>query len=79
MIKTFTFALVHMTVAFTVVYLMTGNWLAGGAVALVEPACNTIAYTMHEKAWARWGRHVLVGRGDGADTRMATSPLGAHG
>lgn len=56
MIKTMTFALVHMTVAFTVVYLMTGNWLAGGAVALVEPACNTVAYAMHEKVWARWGQ-----------------------
>lgn len=55
MIKTMTFALVHMTVAFTVVYLMTGNWLAGGAVALVEPACNTVAYAMHERLWARWG------------------------
>lgn len=54
MIKTMTFALVHMTVAFTVVYLMTGNMLAGGAVALVEPACNTVAYAMHERLWARW-------------------------
>ncbi|WP_420426452.1 DUF2061 domain-containing protein [Algiphilus sp.] len=78
MIKTFTFALVHMTVAFTVVYLMTGNWLAGGAVALVEPACNTIAYAMHEKAWARWGRRA-IGRDDDAKPGMAASPLGAHG
>lgn len=51
MIKTITFALVHITVAFTVVYAMTGNALAGGLVALVEPACNTLAYHFHEKAW----------------------------
>lgn len=53
MIKTLTFALLHMSVAFSVVYLMTGNAMAGGIVALIEPACNTIAYHFHEKIWAR--------------------------
>ncbi|HRX62275.1 MAG TPA: DUF2061 domain-containing protein [Candidatus Competibacter sp.] len=52
MIKTFSFALVHITVAFSVVYAMTGSMLAGGLVALVEPACNTVAYHFHEKVWA---------------------------
>ena len=42
--------------AFTVVYLLTGNVLAGGLVALVEPACNTLAYHLHEKVWAHWRR-----------------------
>jgi len=51
--KTMTFALVHMTVAFTVVYLMTGSAVLGGAVALVEPACNTLAYFFHELFWER--------------------------
>ena len=51
--KTMTFALVHMTVAFTVVYLMTGSAVVGGAVALVEPACNTLAYFFHEIFWER--------------------------
>lgn len=51
--KTMTFALVHMTVAFTVVYLMTGSLVLGGAVALVEPACNTVAYFFHELLWER--------------------------
>ena len=52
MIKTFSFALVHITVAFSVVYAMTGSMLAGGLVALVEPACNTVDYHFHEKVWA---------------------------
>ena len=51
MVKTFSFALVHITVAFSVVYAMTGSVLAGGLVALVEPACNTVAYHFHEKVW----------------------------
>ena len=53
MIKTISFACVHMTVAFTVVYLLTGNVLAGGAVALIEPLCNTVAYHFHERIWER--------------------------
>ena len=51
MTKTVTFGVVHMTVAFTVAYLMTGDVLVGGAIALVEPAINTVAYFFHEKTW----------------------------
>ncbi len=51
--KTFTFAIMHMSVAFGVVYLMTGSLAIGGAVALVEPAVNTVAYFFHEKFWNR--------------------------
>jgi uncharacterized membrane protein len=55
MAKTFSFALVHFTVAFAVGYLMTGSVLIGGTLALVEPACNTIAFHFHEKLWKRIG------------------------
>jgi len=49
--KTFSFGVLHMSVAFTVAYLMTGSLLVGGAIALVEPVINTIAYFFHEKFW----------------------------
>ena len=51
--KTLSFAAVHFTVAFTVAYLLTGSFIVGGLLALVEPMCNTFAYHLHEKAWAR--------------------------
>jgi uncharacterized membrane protein len=51
--KTVTFAIVHFTVAFAVGYLMTGSVMVGGAIALVEPMVNTIAYHVHELAWKR--------------------------
>lgn len=54
MIKTLSFALMHFSVAFGVVWLMTGDALIGGAVALVEPAINTVAYHFHERGWERW-------------------------
>jgi uncharacterized membrane protein len=53
MSKTLTFAIVHFTVAFSVAYLISGSWIVGGAVALIEPAVNTLAYHFHEKAWER--------------------------
>ncbi|MBQ0742770.1 MAG: DUF2061 domain-containing protein [Pseudomonas sp.] len=53
MVKTTTFAIMHFTVAFAVVYAMTGSLMIGGAVALVEPAINTVAFHFHEKVWKR--------------------------
>lgn len=51
--KTLSFAAIHFTVAFTVAYLLTGSFLVGGLIALVEPMCNTVAYYFHEKVWTR--------------------------
>ena len=53
MTKTMSFAVVHFCVAFMVGYLMTGSVMVGGAIALVEPMVNTIAYHFHEKVWSR--------------------------
>ena len=58
MAKTATFAATHFSVAFGVAYLLTGDVVVGGAVALVEPAINTVAYHFHEKIWSALGsRH----------------------
>lgn len=51
--KTLSFAAVHFTVAFSIGWLMTGSVLVGGTLAVVEPACNTVAYHLHERIWAR--------------------------
>lgn len=53
MTKTLSFAAVHFCVAFMVGFLMTGSVWVGGALALVEPACNTVAFHFHEKVWKR--------------------------
>lgn len=54
MTKTLTFAILHFCVAFTVTYLLTGSVIVGGAVALVEPAVNTVVFYFHEKVWSRY-------------------------
>lgn len=53
MTKTFSFAIVHFVVAFSVGFALTGSIAVGGAIALIEPALNTVAYFFHEKAWER--------------------------
>lgn len=53
MTKTLSFASLHFTVAFLLGWAFTGSWLVGGALALVEPACNTVVFHFHEKVWKR--------------------------
>jgi uncharacterized membrane protein len=54
MIKTFTFAILHFSVAFSITYLLTSSILIGGTVALVEPAVNTVVFYFHDKAWKNY-------------------------
>ena len=53
--KTLSFAAIHFTVAFTLGWLLTGSLVIGSLLALVEPACNTVAFYVHEKLWSRAG------------------------
>jgi len=55
MTKTISFAAVHFTVAFSVAYVMSGSFLVGGAIALIEPAINTVAFYFHEQVWRLFG------------------------
>jgi uncharacterized membrane protein len=57
MTKTITFAIMHFSVAFGVTYALTGDVVIGSAVALVEPAVNTVAYYLHERVWERVRRY----------------------
>ncbi|MAK64784.1 MAG: hypothetical protein CMF75_08640 [Maricaulis sp.] len=51
--KTATYALMHLCVAMTVAFVLTGNWRAALAIGLVEPFVQTFAYSLHERVWAR--------------------------
>lgn len=43
---------VHLLVAFSVTWLMTGSLLAGGVTALLEALCNMLAHHYHQRIWA---------------------------
>ena len=42
----------HTVVAVLVGYALTGDWAVGGALALVEPVCNVVAYHLHQWLWS---------------------------
>lgn len=53
LIKTGTYLTIHLTVGFTVAYLMTGSLALAGGIALIEPVINAVAFFFHEQAWKR--------------------------
>lgn len=53
LIKTGTYLTIHLTVGFTVAYLMTGSVALAGGIALVEPVINAVAFFFHEQAWKK--------------------------
>ena len=71
MTKTITFAAVHMSVAFTVGYALSGSALVSGVIALIEPAINTVAYFFHEKVWERIRQQRYTGGGRAAEPQGA--------
>jgi uncharacterized membrane protein len=68
--KTMTYSLMHLSVAMTVAFVLTGNWHAALAIGLIEPVIQTVAYTLHERAWAR----ASVNRGGATGRAGAVSP-----
>ena len=51
LLKTLTYLALHLTVAFTVGYLLTGSLEIAGLITLIEPCANAVAFFFHEKAW----------------------------
>ena len=51
-LKPLTYGMMHLVVAIGVALAITRNWQAALAVGLVEPFLQTIAYALHERAWA---------------------------
>ncbi len=41
----------HFSVAFGVAYLLSGELLTGGVMAMIEPAINTVVFFFHERLW----------------------------
>ena len=43
--------LLHMAVAFGVMYAFTGSIAFGGVAAIVEPICNVLLLPLHDRLW----------------------------
>lgn len=49
--KTITYLVIHLGIGFSVAYAFTGSVTIAGAIAVVEPLCNAVAYFFHERVW----------------------------
>ncbi len=52
--KTGSYSVMHLAVAMTVAYLLTGDWRIALGIGIVEPLVQTVAYTFHERVWDRF-------------------------
>ena len=46
----------HMAVAFAVMWFVTGSIAFGGIAAVVEPICNVVLLPLHDRLWRRIAR-----------------------
>lgn len=53
LVMTLTYLTVHLTVAFSIAYILTGSVEIAGAITLIEPCINAVAFFFHERAWRR--------------------------
>lgn len=49
--KTFTYCLMHFTVAIAVAFIISGNWAIALSIGIVEPLVQTAFFNMHERSW----------------------------
>ncbi len=72
MIKSASFGVMHLGIAFSVAYALTGSVAIAGAITFVEPLVNTVAHYFFDRGWdhpraVAWRqRHGLQGRGRAA-------------
>lgn len=53
LLKTLSYAIMHMVVAITVAYVLSRSWQVALAIGLIEPVVQTVLFFFHERAWHR--------------------------
>jgi uncharacterized membrane protein len=51
MVKTASFGVLHLTIAFSISYALTGDVAISGAITLLEPLANTVAFYFFDRYW----------------------------
>ena len=52
-LKIASYGAMHLIVAILVAFALTRDWRLALAVGVIEPIFQTIAFALHERAWAR--------------------------
>ena len=66
--KSMSQVLLHMAVAFGVMYAVTGSLAFGGLAAIIEPVVNVVLLPLHDKLWLRIRRRLAARRKQGQTT-----------
>lgn len=80
MLKSVSFGFLHLGIAFSVAYAVTGSIAIAGAITFVEPVANTVAHYFFDRWWDRPGlrawrqRHGLERQGSGESDRGSPTP-----
>ncbi len=53
MLKTITYGIMHLTVAFLVAYALSGSLIVAMSIGIIEPFVQTGFYHLHEKIWKK--------------------------
>lgn len=72
MAKSAAFGVMHIAIAFSVGYALTGSLAVAGALTVVEPLCNTVAHYFFDRWWER--RSAAAGT-SGGETVEGANPL----
>ncbi|ESJ18848.1 membrane protein [Cupriavidus sp. HPC(L)] len=69
MAKTLSFGIMHLGIAFSVTYALTGSIAISGAFTFIEPAVNTVAHYFFDRYWEQRERRKAA---------QAAAPDSAH-
>lgn len=53
LLKTLTYGVMHITVATTIAYLLSGNFQTALSIGLLEPVVQSFFFYFHERGWNR--------------------------
>ena len=52
--KTMTYSMVHVSVAITVAYVLSGSLAVALSIGLIEPMVQTCTFYFHERGWKKF-------------------------
>jgi uncharacterized membrane protein len=61
-LKTASYGVLHVLVATTIAYMLTGNAAAAAGIGLIEPIVQTGVFAIHERLWETAATKPDVGR-----------------
>lgn len=79
MAKSAVFGVMHVVIAFSIGWALTGSLATAGAITNIEPVADTVAHYFFDRWWSRREQHTVFSRsGEGAGS-MRLVPLAEAG